>query len=307
MAEEVKKRKATASLTDHSVPTICPDERDDREDEGSWHQEKSKEKVAEQWKKEWRGKDYEETCFTAEVIDQLIDEAQEQASAAQGSELEWRLTDSHRMQEEDASNSDGRPTRKELASQQWHAALKLQIEELLSVKGSELELKGLGKLVGDALDYLDDFSTSCRPRSTTRKYELFPLPVSGVYPPDDPAEPFLQAVVKALNSLHGSGKVGPGEKPSPVARGVIKRLRDIVLTSKVLHEPLPELTFSSFFAHRGVDYSGDEVRLAMPVCWSSIEPSLPDEVGQLDIRDFCQGGVLNSFCQQHRGNSFGRE
>lgn len=44
---------------------------------------------------------------------------------------------------------------------------------------------------------------------------------------------------------------------------------------------------------RGLDYSGDEVRLARKISWKSIEPSLPPEVGMLDIRDFCSHGVLH--------------
>ena len=53
------------------------------------------------------------------------------------------------------------------------------------------------------------------------------------------------------------------------------------------------MDFKDFFATRSVDYSGDEVKLARELTWESIEPSLPQEVGQLHLRDFCQDGVLH--------------
>ena len=56
---------------------------------------------------------------------------------------------------------------------------------------------------------------------------------------------------------------------------------------------MPEISFDSFFSKRGLDYSGDEVRLAQPIVWESVEASLPLEVETLDIRDFCRGGVLH--------------
>ena len=44
---------------------------------------------------------------------------------------------------------------------------------------------------------------------------------------------------------------------------------------------------------KGVDYRGEEIRLARKVVWESIEASLPAHVGELDLRDFCEGGVLH--------------
>jgi hypothetical protein len=76
-----------------------------------------------------------------------------------------------------------------------------------------------------------------------------------------------------------------------MARRVCKRLDGILRGSALLKEPIPTLDFSQFFSQRGVDYSGEEVRLAQPICWRNVESSLPPEVGGLDIRDFCHGGV----------------
>ena len=51
-------------------------------------------------------------------------------------------------------------------------------------------------------------------------------------------------------------------------------------------------TLLNFFQLKGVDYQGEEIRLARYVVWECIEASLPDRVGMLDLRDFCEGGVL---------------
>ena len=49
-----------------------------------------------------------------------------------------------------------------------------------------------------------------------------------------------------------------------------------------------------------MDYQGEEIRLARNVVWECIEASLPDRVGMLDLRDFCEGGVL--YYINHFGN-----
>jgi hypothetical protein len=85
----------------------------------------------------------------------------------------------------------------------------------------------------------------------------------------------------------------------------MKRLRAVLENSPLLKAELVDLDFKTFFGSRGSDYSGEEVRLAQKVsCWANIEPSFPPEVGALDIREFCEGGVLHSFAlyQPHWGN-----
>ena len=63
--------------------------------------------------------------------------------------------------------------------------------------------------------------------------------------------------------------------------------------SHILKEILPDLDFSTFFSQRNFDYTGDEVPLAQPISWLSVEASFPPEAGTLDIREFCEGGVLH--------------
>ena len=59
--------------------------------------------------------------------------------------------------------------------------------------------------------------------------------------------------------------VGSGEPLSPPARVVLKRLQSVVQGSHILKEVLPDIDFANFFNQKGVDYTGEEVRLAQPI------------------------------------------
>ena len=47
----------------------------------------------------------------------------------------------------------------------------------------------------------------------------------------------------------------------------------------------------TFFESKTIDYQG-EVKVARRFRWDNIAPSLPAEVGLLDLREFCEQGVL---------------
>ena len=49
--------------------------------------------------------------------------------------------------------------------------------------------------------------------------------------------------------------------------------------------------FDAFFKAKGVDYRGEEVKIAQRFSWSSISPALPPEVGGVSLRDFCTLGT----------------
>eukprot|EP00438_Fugacium_kawagutii_P012262 Skav216878 [mRNA] locus=scaffold1042:446387:450699:+ [translate_table: standard] len=83
-----------------------------------------------------------------------------------------------------------------------------------------------------------------------------------------------------------------GRRTSSTSR-VEKRLRDIVRKCEFLHEPIPNLNFAEFFQSRGISYDGEEVKVARRISWEEIRHSLPVQVGMLDVRDFCHGGVLH--------------
>ena len=183
----------------------------------------------------------------------------------------------------------------EEGSQKFHLTVRRLLEDTLKGAGQAIKVGSVGSFVVDALEILEVSQiSSCRPRSTAGKGELFPIPVGAIHAHDEPHFQFLRAVVVGLNSLHSFGVSGTGEKLiSPPHFVWCKRLDGILRRSALLEEPLPTMDFSQFFSQRGLDYSGEEVRLAQPICWKSVESSLPPEVGGLDIRDFCYGGVAH--------------
>ena len=253
-----------------------------------------------------------EDSFTMSDVEQLIGEAQWAAALEEGSLAGWRQVGSHDRHEFKASKEEGSEIQdshaeKELSAEGLKGSglpktadfhfeserVQNRIRALLTSLRSECTVGELGGLVNDVLNILEPTTHACRSRSTTRKYDIFPLPVPGHNLPGYSDHPFLQALVGCLNSLHSCGEAGRGDVVSPSASMVLKRLEKVVSESHILDEKLPCLDFDSFFSQRGLDYTGDEIRLAQPISWPSVEASLPPEAGSLDIRDFCSGGILH--------------
>lgn len=76
---------------------------------------------------------------------------------------------------------------------------------------------------------------------------------------------------------------------SPSSRRVLKRLDELLQGSDLLCSPLPTLDFDDFFRTRGVDYTGEEIKVARRVSWEEIRHSLPAQVGMLDVRILLRG------------------
>ena len=108
--------------------------------------------------------------------------------------------------------------------------------------------------------------------------------------PQDPEAAWANQSSFCLNSLHG---VSTGGKDNPAAKRAVKRVEGIVEKSEILKEPIPQIQFENFWNYKGIDYDGEEVKLARKIKWESIEPSLPKEVGQLCLSEFCGDGVLH--------------
>ena len=196
-------------------------------------------------------------------IDGLIDEARRKA------------------QHYDGSSKEG--------SQEFHRTVKQVLLQTLNEhpKGCQV-----GRL-GEALEYVlkiligDDQS---KLKSTAGRKSIFPLPAPELLFNANPRIPFLQALARSLNSMHGEAELSHGNK---TAVRVQKRLERVVNDSPLLAECLPEMDFKKFFEHRGVDYHGEEIQVAKRISWEAIEQSLPEQVGTLDIREFCESGVLH--------------
>ena len=206
----------------------------------------------------------QEQSFTEDSILELIRAAQEEANVVQGRH----------------SSAD--------ASQGWREQVRSVVNSFLKDQQETPPLFAFGQVIQDILAIVDDFSL-CRPLPKVGKKSLFPLPTAG-YPEDlGPNNAYFRAVVSSLNSLHGCPGSSQGTKTASQAA---KKLASELGASRVLNEKVPNLNFKEFFETRTIDYSGDEIRVSKQMTWEGIKLSLPEEVGSLDLRDFCTGGVL---------------
>ena len=207
--------------------------------------------------------------FMAADVDKLIEDASKTAAAfftAQGSE-----------------DGEVYPN-----SQEFHLKIKALLEGFTGV----VSLASLGGIMCDIMGLSYGDTQLCRPQPIAGKSDLFPLPAHDAARDPSSREGFLQALLCGLNSLAGH-RPSAEKRHSPTAFRVQKRLRKIVEESPFLDEPIPKLDFEDFFSTKTLDYTGDEIKLAKRLKWESIAPSLPDEVGLLSLRDYCQGGVLH--------------
>lgn len=204
------------------------------------------------------------SSFTETEIEQFISSAMAAADEVQGS-----------------NQAKGSPD-----SQKFHTDLHECVRTWRQTFSTQPLVADVGCLVTEVLN-LCDFH-HCRPQPMADRSNLFPICASGPLIEDSPRKEFLQALIASLNHLYGGSGQGRGGSTS---FRTAKRLADVVRRSGVLGEPLPTLSFTEFFSCKQLDYVGDEVQIARSVEWAAIEASLPSQVGQLDIRDFCDDGV----------------
>ena len=207
--------------------------------------------------------------FTTEFIDAIIEDAHVAAQATMLSQ-------------------GRRPGEVQVFSQKFQEGL----SELLGSGKGPVAVSAIGMLMCDIMEFSQDQSLLCRPEPKAGKQDLFPLPAHDVAGEHPEKEFFLRAVACALNSFAGHRTLAL-KRDSPAAFRAMKRLRGLVFNSRVLDENIPELDFEEFFATRSIDYLGDEIKLAKKLSWEAVSPSLPNEVGILQLRDFCSGGVLH--------------
>ena len=119
---------------------------------------------------------------------------------------------------------------------------------------------------------------------------LFPLPLPGRMGWCEVEDPLLEGLVRGLNSLYGVEASG-GKKVTKAQRRILERLRGLLRSSSLPRAVLPTLTFGEFFTTKGIDYSGEEVRVARSFQWKMVEAAFPEGVGSLDLLSFCDGGT----------------
>lgn len=98
-----------------------------------------------------------------------------------------------------------------------------------------------------------------------------------------------EAVLQGLFHLAGSTET----EDSKILRGPVveKSVSQQLERFDMWEEPWVSQEFSEFFARKGVDYSGEEVKLAQDLVWEAVLNSLPQGVGKLDLTEFCTLGT----------------
>jgi len=169
------------------------------------------------------------TGFTAEDIDTLIVEAREKASGAEWSSQAWRHGDSHEETEFKLHHFEGGQQNAQAGSQEFHLHVQRRVDECLSSADGVIKVGSLGSLVVDALSMLE--KPSCRPRSTTGKGDLFPLPVAHFSHHPESHSATSSEDLRCFFTCSGLLQPGPSSWPSERRRlGVwypqVKILRD---------------------------------------------------------------------------------
>eukprot|EP00435_Cladocopium_sp_Y103_P030414 s990_g7.t1 len=226
--------------------------------------------------------------FTLGDVDDLIHSALCSAKDAQGREAGVASAISQNLHDNSMMQQEGSGKTVEDGSQKLRALVRGRISQFLTEGTAGFTLVDLGPMLEEVLKMLE-IEPRCRSRPMAGGKSIFPLPVSGHPSAEAPVAAYLRLVAACLTSMHG---VGNATRGSPTARRTVKRLLGVLLESPILKEVVVDVDFGKFFNCRGVDYQGDEIRLARKIVWASVEASLPQEVGALDIRDFCESGVL---------------
>ena len=136
------------------------------------------------------------------------------------------------------------------------------------------------------------FVRQCRTKPTGR---IFPLPTA--FPllqqlfSETPVfcVSLLRLVCVGLNSLNGEGTFFSG-RVSPYQRRILEFLRDNcmrVCSWKVSGEVA---NWANFWRVKAIDYRGEEVQTAQQIQWENIAPALPEEIGQVDLREVVDRG-----------------
>lgn len=170
-------------------------------------------------------------------------------------------------------------------------------KKLASVFEGGESLKGVGATVLQSL--LEVFvSVPLRSKTTggRNRLSLFPLPTSKgqlqtVCPKLSEEEmSWLNLVVLGLNSVWG-GDVFCDLSASDLQCSCLRELEREVVRWCSIPGRLDPVDWQVFFTHRGVDYQGEEVKVARQFSWCNIEPALPEEIGRVPLHEVCTLGA----------------
>ena len=103
---------------------------------------------------------------------------------------------------------------------------------------------------------------------------------------------WVVCVCLGLNSLWGG--VNLGEKFLGSKQKVcLEMIREEVERFCALGLKASGVDWQEFFSVRGIDYKGDEVKVARWIRWENVSPALPCEIGLVPLEEVCTLGCRN--------------
>lgn len=155
-------------------------------------------------------------------------------------------------------------------------------EEIFSQSFEGKRFSQLGDLIDVALMFLSSQVLHSKSQTSGgEKVDIFPLPISGPIIDESPCGSLIRATCRALNVLYDCPPEGAKRVVSAEGLRVLGYIRECVEFVDSWTESIGGLSFDVFFKSKGVDYRGEEVKVAQSFSWESILPALPKEVGQL--------------------------
>ena len=124
---------------------------------------------------------------------------------------------------------------------------------------------------------------------TTASSFLLPLPLDGYDFVPEHLMSWQKVLLAAINSLYGSSaplQLSPTAGQKRLVQGLLPFLERFGRFT----EKIPKTDFETVFQTRGINYRGEEIKLAQSFSWLSIKSALPQEVGTLRLEDFVTGG-----------------
>lgn len=187
------------------------------------------------------------------------------------------------------------------------AAGLLAAEPLDGPTGLESEVSGFqteGRTFGDLIAHLHGLFACLEvslgfPRSKVQNSGgIFPLPdthdglVEMVGEISGEVSRILLGLCQSLNSYYG---VGASAAPvvSAARKRAVEAIRAYATDFGWSAEKFEGVSWERFMHVRGVDYRGEEVKLARKFAWGNILPALPDGIGSIPLLEVCEGGTLH--------------
>ena len=97
---------------------------------------------------------------------------------------------------------------------------------------------------------------------------------------------WVTCVCVGLNTFWGDCIVSDSGV-SPSQRGCLDLIRSEVERFCALDISVQGVDWQAFFSIKGIDYKGDEVRVARWIKWENIAPALPREIGRVPLVEVC--------------------